>query len=296
MTNHPSKIAALTFSFIATLFITPFLVFLIQFERDNHNRTLINQYISSIMWIGIIWNLIMQPVTFYRYMIGPLYSQFLCGLDSVMRNGLSMHAMLMFDAIIIARCAYLHCLKNPTALQDDYWKMFTNLWITAFWFVTQTVYIITPGKNPINYYMCTGTYPSEFKNQPVKVNLSMLYVTLFSIALHLGAAAVNLKPNSSVEQKSLFSKATNNIGMTSLMCVSLLLPAVINQKEPEELDQYPNYLLLYALHQYLSETNMMVVTLSYFFLTNSLRNRFVTELKSVYRKVFSVENEVAVII
>lgn len=207
-----------------------------------------------------------------------------------------MHAMMMFNAIIIARCTYLHCLKNPTALQDDYWKMFTNLWILVFWIVTQTVYIITPGKNPINYYMCIGSYPSEYKNQPVKVNLSMLYVTLFSIGLHLVTALVHLKPDNTVEKKSLFSKTTNNIGITSLMCVSLILPAIINQKEPVDLDQYPNYLLFYALHQYLSETNMMVVTLSYVFLTHSLRNRFMTELKAFYRKICSNETEVTVII
>ena len=295
MANNPSKIAALLFSFAATIFITPFLIFIIQFERDNHNRTLINQFISSIMWIGVWWNMIMQPITFYRYMVGPFCSKFLCCLDSILRNGLSMHALMLFDAIIIARCAYMHCLKNPTALQDDYWKMFTNLWISVFWFVTQTVYIITPGKNPINYYMCMGTYPREYQNQPVKANLSMLFVTLFSIGLHLAIAVVHLKPNNTAEQKSLFSRATNNIGITSLMCASLLLPAFINQKEPEELNQYPNYLLLYALHQYLTGTNMMVVTLSYVFLTQSLRNRFWVELKLLYRRACSLETEVVVI-
>ena len=99
--NNPSKIAALSFSIISSILLTPLLFSIIEFERDHHNRTLINQLISCLMWGGIIWNLVMQPVTCVRYFIGPIDSQIICGLDTILRNVISMYALLMFDLIII---------------------------------------------------------------------------------------------------------------------------------------------------------------------------------------------------
>jgi hypothetical protein len=295
MANSPAKIAALSFSLISTILITPFIVFVIKFERDNHNRTLINQFVSGNMLIGILWNLIMQTFTFYRYLIGPIDSTFVCSLDSILRNGFCISALLLFDAMIIARFTFLYFLKNPTALPDNFWKMFINAWIAVFCVISQSVFLMLPGKNPINYYMCVGKYPEEFHNQPVKVNYSVLIVSIFSIALHIIAAGIKLKIKDNLEARSMFSKTTNTIGIMSLMCVAFIIPTLINKKEPEELDTYPNYLLLYALHLYLTECNIIAIGTTYFYKSPALRKHLFSNLKALWKRFCSRETEVVVI-
>ena len=46
--DRPSKILAIAYSTILSLVLTPMLFSMIWFERDNHNRTLINQLMGSI--------------------------------------------------------------------------------------------------------------------------------------------------------------------------------------------------------------------------------------------------------
>ena len=295
MATSSAKKAALIFSLFSSIVVTWFLVFVIKFERDHHNKTLINQFISDIMCMGIVWNMVMQPITFYRYLVGPPHSYFLCGLDSVLRNGLTMHGLLLFDAIIIARFVFVYVIKNPTALQDDFWNLFTNAFITAFWIIAQTIYILAPGKNPVNYYVCTGSSSIEYLNHPVKVNHSTLYVGLFSIALHFAAAAVNLKAKDVVSQKSLFSKTTNTIGIACFICASSIIPTMLNWKEPSELDQYPNFLLLYAMHLYIPECTMLIVGFSFLWKNSLLRNRLFCDIKNFFQMIRSNETEVVVI-
>ena len=280
---------------ISTILVTWFIFLIIRFGRDNHNRTLINQFISDIMWLGITWNLVIEPITFYRYVVGPPHGHFLCSLDSILRNGLCMHGLLLFDCIVVSRFLLVHYIKNPTALHDDFLNLFTNACIFAFWVIAQTVYIIIPGKNPINYYMCIGTYPNEYQGQPVKANHILFFVVFFSIALHVMATMVDLKLKDTFEQKSFFSKLTNNVGIISFIFFSSALPTIINLKEPEELDQYPNYLLVYSLHLFVPRSHEILVGLAYICKHSPLRNHLFGKTKNVFKKCCCRENEVVVI-
>ena len=294
MASNPFKTAAFIVTLISVVLVNSLFFFVILFERDHHNRTLINKLISDIMWLGIVWDIIVQPITFYRYLVGPTQNHFLCSLDSILRNGLSMHGLLLFDSIIVTRFMFVHCIKNPTALHDDFWNLFINAWITAFWLIAQAIYISMPGKNPINVYMCIGTYPSEYKGQLVKVNHSLSFVVNFTIILHVVAIMVNLKSKDTVDQKSLFSKTTNTIGIISLILFSSALPAIINLKEPDELDQYPNYLMLYFTHFFVAECQKIIIGLAYICKNSSLRNHLLGDIKYFFQRFFGGVDEVVV--
>jgi hypothetical protein len=69
--NNHFKIIALTYSTILTIVITPLMYSIISLERDNHHRTLINQLVSSVVWVAIFCNITVQPFTIYRYIFGP---------------------------------------------------------------------------------------------------------------------------------------------------------------------------------------------------------------------------------
>jgi len=271
------------FSIFSIAITSLLMYFIIKFERNNHHRTLINQLVSSLMWCGMFWNIVMQPITFIRYIIGPIDSILLCGFDTIMRNVVCMHALLLFDSIILVRYLFLCHLKNPTALQDTFWKVLLNIWILSTCLLLQCVYIILPGKNPINFYMCVGKYPVRFQNVPVKMNFSFLILAVLSGFIHvfvgLFKIKYNLKNSQTVDAKSLFTFTSNVVGNLSLLAVSFIFPTLINMKEPDDLDTYPNYLLLYVLHHYTTEFNLIVICVTYLYQSKILRTKFLTDIK-----------------
>jgi CRISPR/Cas system endoribonuclease Cas6 (RAMP superfamily) len=69
--------------------------------------------------------------------------------------------------------------------QDDFWKLFINMWTISLSILSQTVFHIFPGKNPQSFYLCLGTVPLTFKEQKVKVNWPSFALALTSLAVHL---------------------------------------------------------------------------------------------------------------
>jgi hypothetical protein len=47
MANSPAKVAAMTFTVVAGIIVTPASFYIIHFEKDKHHRTLINQVKKS---------------------------------------------------------------------------------------------------------------------------------------------------------------------------------------------------------------------------------------------------------
>jgi len=282
LSNNPSKITAMLFSVIAVIVTSVLMYFIVCFERDNHNRTLINQLVSSVMWCGLFWNVVIQPTAFIRYIIGPIDSTLLCGIDTVLRNTVCMHTLLLFDSIIIVRYLFLFHLKNPTALQDAFWKVLLNIWIFSASLLLQCVYMILPGKNPINFYMCVGKYPVRFQNIPIKMNFSLFILAMLSGFVHLFVGLFKIKynlKNNLNDAKSLYTFTSNTIGTFSLLASSIIIPMLVNKMEPDELDTYPNYLLLYIFHHYLIEFYLIVICVTYFCNSKALRMKFLADLK-----------------
>jgi hypothetical protein len=65
--------------------------------------------------------------------------------------------------------------------------------------------------------------------------------------------------------QTLFNHTSNTIGFFSLAAMSLVIPMAVNKSDPEMLDIYPNYLLLYTLHHYIAEFNQVRFVRIFFF-------------------------------
>ena len=194
-----------------------------------------------------------------------------------------MHALLLLDSSIIVSYLFLCHLKNPTAVQDDFWKFFLNIWIFIACLLSQCVYIILPGKNPINFYMCVGKYPVRFQNIPVKMNFSFLILAVLSGFIHVFVGLFkikhNLKNNQTVDTKGLFNFTSNIVGTFTILAFTSIIPVMVNKMEPDDLDTYPNFLLLYILHHYLTEFNLIVICITYFYASKALRTKFISDFK-----------------
>ena len=116
-----------------------------------------------------------------------------------------------------------------------------------------------------------------------KMNLSVTFLAIVSAFVHLFVGLFKikykLKNNINVEAKSLFAFTTNMVGTFSLMSVLSLIPMLVNKKEPDELDKYPNYLLLFVLHHYTTEINLIFICVTYFCNSKALRTKFLADFK-----------------
>jgi hypothetical protein len=270
---------------------------IIWFEKNNHHRTLINQLVSSIIWFGIFWNTFIQIPTVLRYMLGP-FPPFLCHVDIVFRNTFTMQGLLYLDAIIIVRYVFLFHLKNPTALKDGFWRLFLNIWTSGISLTTQIIYAFQEGKNPQNYFLCLGYYPTKLAGQTVKANTSMNYMLLFSFLAHV-IAGIRIKLHRRKEHqkdlvqaltvetspgnKNMMMNFTTNLISLLLLIVSSAGPAVVNKMEPIVLDNYPNYFWVYLIHHYSPQFVLGCTALIYYIKNPPLRKVIWLEMSGKWK-------------
>jgi hypothetical protein len=151
-------------------------------------------------------------------------------------------------------------LKNPAAFNDDFWKMFLNIFIKSCSFLFQSVWHLTAKRQPIGFYICTGTNPLVDDPNPVKV---WGIVELLSVVLHIIIIVrIQLFKRQRVigpETRSNFLKGlflgdietealltfTTNVVTLFFMCLTAFNVAVINRIEPNSLNSFPYDHLFY---------------------------------------------------
>jgi hypothetical protein len=294
--NNSFKTAAVTFSIVSMVIVTPLLFGIILFERNKHHRTLINQLMASTVWTATLWNLTVQSMSIYRTAVGPMpYT--VCRVNSVLRNSLPMYGLLLLDATMVVKFAFSFHMKNPTAVQDDFWNFFLNVSIFCFTTLSQVVHIILPGRDAQNFYICTGKLASNSVSTLSKQNYSVIFVLVVSAGIHLifgykyfylkfllkkeENQAVLTKPNRFNVSADIFISYTTNGLITLLLFSCFLVLAKVNSMDFETLKE--NIGWFYALHLYLPSA-IEFATIVYFSKSEFLRNHLRLEFLEIYSK------------
>lgn len=66
-------------------------------------------------------------MTLVRYAYGP-FSPLLCQIEYLVRNVFVLKMMWFVTFIITTRYIFIVFSKNPTAIQEDFWCLFLELW------------------------------------------------------------------------------------------------------------------------------------------------------------------------
>ena len=238
---------------------------IIMFEKNHHNRTLINQLVASTFWYGIICIFFIQiPITI-RYLVS-CFPEFLCACDSILRNVIYMQIFFLLDAVLLCRYTFIFHLKNPTAFQEDFWKLFINLITITFSMISQVTLFLLPGKQPNMYYVCLGEFPNKYIGLPTKPNIPEIFLFLFTVVFY-AYASIQIKtysksqnyPNllfqtglvpaeqACINMQSLENIVVYIIDIWVLLSVFMVI-VVLNRLNLDEIDQYPNYFWFYAMH------------------------------------------------
>ncbi len=65
-----------------------------------------------------------------------------------------------------------------------YRSYFVNIWVVSFSFLSQLVFNILPGRQPLEYHLCTGTDPA-LQSDLIKVNITLFAVYIISMILNI---------------------------------------------------------------------------------------------------------------
>ena len=183
--DSSSRTAAVTFSAVSVIILTPTFLGIISFEKNKHHRTLINQLMASIVWSAAIWNWTVQPLSIYRAAVGPIQPEIICRINSVLRNALPMHAFLLLNAMMLIKYCFLFHTKNPTAIQDDFWNRYLNVVFFILANLSQIVHVMSPGPESENFLICVGRFSASDVHTAIKKNYSVYFVLTISAAIYL---------------------------------------------------------------------------------------------------------------
>ena len=266
----------LTISTLGTLLNFFLLTGIIQFEKNHHYRTLINQLFTSMFWYGLMWIFLIQIPNTINY-LGLSFPEILCALDIILRNTIFMEIIFLLDTVLLCRYIFIFHLKNPTALQEDFWKLFINLFSITLCIISQVSQFMLPGKKPNIYYVCLGEFPNKYVSSPVKLNISQIVLVLFSFVFYIYASIQikihsksNNKPNPlfqtvSVQTRQVFINMQTfenfaaNIIYLCILFSDFMVTVAGNKLSLDEIDLYPNYFWFYAIHHLVPFSSMLTI-------------------------------------
>ena len=297
---HAGKVFAILFSILGGLIVNPILYLIIKYEKEKHYRTLINQLLSVLIYNVIVLSVVIQCIQLYRYSVGSLHWIF-CSLDVLLRPITTMLDFLLLDAICLVRYIFIFHLKNPNAMQDDFWKQFIVIWVIGFSFLINFTYYLLPGSYPNFYYLCLGAIPKNHDYKNVKTNGPLILLLLVTMLLHIFAALryqvykykekyfvsnqITVQQRMfclHVDKTSIANFTTNISGVIYLLMISYV-PNKINVTNPIEFNTYPEYLWLYAFDLCLSPINGIFSIMVLMYKTPQLINYCQREMSEILK-------------
>ena len=82
--------------------------------------------------------------------------EFFCFANTFLRNAVKWQTLLLLDASVLARYISIFWLKNPSAVHEDFWNTFLNIWICGVSIITNFVMFTRKG---LTYAFCRLKFP-----------------------------------------------------------------------------------------------------------------------------------------
>jgi hypothetical protein len=221
-----------------------------------------NQLISSICMLAILFNCTIRLLIILLYIIGPL-PEFVCVLIVTLHGGFTIQLILLLNCIIVVRYLFTFHIKNPTATQHDFWMLFLSIWSLGFGIVSQSAYIFLPGRNPAQYHVCIGNISCSLNMEKAKLNMVLYLIIIFTLCVHI-FVGIRLKVYELKTSKSTLNRTAQTLQRNKNSIVTatfhlfiftsffaLIVPTLKTAlTNLEYLDEYPNYLWMYYFHMY----------------------------------------------
>ena len=155
-------IFGLAVSLINVFAVTPLMSLIIWFQQfgTNHNRTLINQFVTSTCCCGMAFNLVGQIPEILIGIFGPFHETF-CSFHIIIKNVIVAQFVVLLTGISVVKFIYIFVTKNPSGQNDDFICFFVNLSCGLNSLLYQFVLHFMPGNNSHPFYFCSAVLPGK---------------------------------------------------------------------------------------------------------------------------------------
>jgi len=116
----------------------------------DSSKTLITMLVSSLQWSIVEYLGFVTTTDILRYFYGPL-SHNICLLKTTVTPALVIQMLLFTTAILLTRFIFIALMKNPGAVDDQFWTIFLNIWIRLVSYTSQIVSLFSPGLNNTSF-------------------------------------------------------------------------------------------------------------------------------------------------
>lgn len=201
--------------------------------------------------------------------------------------------LLFCLSFIIVRYIYVFHAKNITAIQDEFWICFLNIWTSGFCVIAYFAVGFLKDKQLREYYFCIGRIAK--KSLSDKSFIDFIFLTFFVLILfallfvgimykirdyNIRKKNFTLKPSSfqvgyyfSEIQKSNLATFAEGVITLIVICITGVIPVyVIENSSWSYLSTYPGYLWVYVYHLYQPEIVNSIVLAVMFSKNLQLRN------------------------
>ena len=174
-----SMALAIMASLVNIVLVTPLAYSIIWFERfgSDMRRTFMNQTVAAICWNIVFHNTVNVPLEIALTVFGPFGGIF-CSVHMILKYSSMFHLISLLLVLILTKYISVFILKNPTSIESNYWTFVINLTVAFLCTLSQFVFTILPGRNPVNIYICMGKNPSHLEHLNVKQNYPFTFVIL----------------------------------------------------------------------------------------------------------------------
>lgn len=252
--------------------------------------------------IVFAWHVLVQP--FYNMIyevLFPMHEAY-CYLFYIVTLATCMHEMILSNAIVVVRYIFIFHLKNPTAVQDDFWNIFINVWAFLFVYACQIVFFMIPQRDTNLFYKCIGKIPVDQMYKKHGGNLPIIIMVLVSIIIHLAFYILkkvlkyydnkkwqhlnSLKSQSfprAMKQESILSTLALIVGLFTV-ATSLFVLHLADDVDPMLIDKYPY--TLYGLFITNVVPGLQVLSVCFLLLGRkaNLRREVFTGISSLFMK------------
>ena len=208
LSNRVPKVLAVMFSFLSWPFIVALFYGIIWYERfgTDKKRTLINKLVASQCWAFIQFYSFGQTIEAISFTVGGLPS-FICYAQVLIKNSYKTQFLLYFDSSFLVQYLFIFWIKNPAAVNDDFWSHFVSMWIAGFSIIFNFSKFYISHRQPISYYICNAGMPDLDWSLPshfgAHIDFTTLTIIILKIKIHFYRAN---QVASSMTQKSIFLK------------------------------------------------------------------------------------------
>ena len=295
--DRPLKFAGMVISALLVLANMGLLLGMIWYERfgSDNRRTLMNKLFASICWAAIAQNL-HTVLDIFRYLLGPRTPS-LCFLQNWLKFSLTSVFLLLYDAIILTKYILVFWLKNPGAVNDDFWCRFINVWVCLASFLYDGTRNILPGKLSTSYHICSGTSPASDLEMPKK---GRALVEIFTVAIYFSVMTrilIHKKGELGVPtrqsavsrfriedlvnvEKSTIATASTNLIILFCFAVYIYLFGLLNTLNHQKFNEYPNnFIIMFHLLVW-TPFITFVSCILYYIRHDPLRTTIIRELKN----------------